>query len=486
MVRSVRVGWIIAVVYLCCAAPAPAQSVLQVSGVIRDSTGAVLPAVAVMVSGDQPTTSQTTFSDSEGRYRIALSTPGRYRLSATLPGFEPYTTHIGLIAPVVHDIVLIVPGVAERVMVTALRMGETDSNAAPAALSVLSGSAMERMSISSLGGLVGLVPGLMLSESPGGRVLATIRGIGTNTGVVGSDPSSTIYLDGVYLARAAAATADFLDVERVEVLRGPQGSLYGRNSVGGAINIVTRAPTDTLSADARLSVGADRLLRAEAAVRGPLRRGWLTASAAVLRGVRDGFVSDLGHPDRPLGGDDTWMARAQLRAVMAMRGELLLAADYGQFEGLPLPFAKPVSVRPGFAIDNPESPWSIRTNAPTSAKNLQAGVSARVKWQLRPSLTLTSLSALRRSRDRVVLDRDSTELPIIITDVPDHQRQLSEELTLTSRGRQWSWIAGTFLFDENDTAPVRVTLERPALQLRPSSTIDTSSRAVFGQAVYTV
>ena len=148
-----------------------------------------------------------------------------------------------------------------------------------------------------------------------GAAQVTIRGIGTNSTVAGADPSSTVHLDGVYLGRPVMVFMDFLNVERVEVLRGPQGTLYGRNSVGGTINIVTRQPTNTLETSVRLTAGNYDKLRAEGAVSGPLVKNKVMGNFAFLRGTRKGFVTDLDHPDHSLGSEDTWAGRGQLRVV---------------------------------------------------------------------------------------------------------------------------------------------------------------------------
>ena len=89
--------------------------------------------------------------------------------------------------------------------------------------------------------LAGRAPSVTFSQNTGFGQL-TIRGIGTNVVFAGSDPSSAVYVDGVYHARPAMVLTDFLDVERVEALRGPQGTLYGRNAMGGALNVVTKPP----------------------------------------------------------------------------------------------------------------------------------------------------------------------------------------------------------------------------------------------------
>ena len=127
----------------------------------------------------------------------------------------------------------------EHAVVTASKSGEADVQATPIAVTVLAGSDLARMQDRSVEDLAARVPGMTFSQNTG-LAQVTIRGIGTNAVFAGSDPSSAVYLDGVYLARPAMALADFLDLERVEVLRGPQGTLYGRNSLGGAVNLITK------------------------------------------------------------------------------------------------------------------------------------------------------------------------------------------------------------------------------------------------------
>ena len=146
--------------------------------------------------------------------------------------------------------------------------------------------------------------------------------------------------------------ADFLNVERVEVLRGPQGTLYGRNSVGGTINIVTRQPANTLETSVRLTAGNYHKLRAEGAISGPLIKNKVMGSFAFLRGTREGFVKDLDHPGHSLGSEDTWAGRGQLRVVFGTHSELLLSGDHGQDEGVPLTYAKPLVAKIPFSIDH--------------------------------------------------------------------------------------------------------------------------------------
>ena len=240
--------------------------------------------------------------------------------------------------------------------VTATKTGAADIQSTPIAMTVLPARTIEQLGVERVEGLAGLVPTVTVSQSTVGTPLVTIRGIGSNSAVAGANPSSTIHLDGVYIAHSAMSSMDLLDVERIEVLRGPQGTLYGRNSVGGTINIVTRQPTNVLETSVRLTAGNYDKLRAEGAVRGPLVKNKVMGGFAFLRGTRDGFVRDLDHPDHSLGSEDTWAGRGQLRVVLGTHGELLLSGDYGRFDGVPLPYAKPIAAKPGFILRQPRQP----------------------------------------------------------------------------------------------------------------------------------
>ena len=216
--------------------------------------------------------------------------------------------------------------------------------------------------LSTLGQAAALAPSVTLSQNAGFGQL-TIRGIGANVLYAGADPSSAMYLDGVYLARPAMEFVQFLDLDRIEVLRGPQGTLYGRNAVGGAVNLISKAPTNDFQASADFTAGNFGEFRADARISGPLKRDRVMGSVAFARGVRDGYVRDLEHPDHPLGGDDVTAARGQLRVVFDRRTDLLLSSDVDVQDGTPLTFNKVLAAKPGFTFDNPPDLHDVRSSA---------------------------------------------------------------------------------------------------------------------------
>ena len=119
------------------------------------------------------------------------------------------------------------------------------------------------------------------------------------------------------------------------------------------MNLISRPPTNDFQASARVSAGNFGELRADARLSGPLKRDRVMGSFAFERGVRDGFVRDLEHPDRPLGGDDVTAGRGQLRVVFDRRTNLLLSSDVDRQKGIPLTYNKVLVAKPGFQFDNP-------------------------------------------------------------------------------------------------------------------------------------
>ena len=354
-------------------------------------------------------------------------------------------------------------------------------------MTALPSRTLEQLGVQTVEGLAGFAPTLIVSQNTGAAQV-TIRGIGTNSTIVGADPSSTVHLDGVYLGRPVMAFAEFMNLDRVEILRGPQGTLYGRNSVGGTINIVTRQPTNILEASVRLTAGNHDKLRAEGAISGPLVKNKVMGNFAFLRSSREGFVKDLDHPDHPLASEDTWAGRGHLRIVLGTRSELLLSGDYGRFNGIPLTYAKPMAAKTSpltgrpYVFDSPASLWEVRTSHLTSGENTQQGASARLTLPLSATTTLNSLTAYRKSNYRFFIDADATELRLQTSDVPDLQHQFSQELTIVQRTPKVTWIGGVFLYEDHNEGEVEITVFPIATQIRPFAKIGTNAGALFGQA----
>ena len=460
-------------------ASASAQPTAQLSGAIYDHTGGILPSVVITIAGPE---NRETRSNDEGRFEFSGLLPGEYAFEAELGGFAPLRRDVRVRPGEMANLSLTMAvALLEQTFVTAAKAGSGDVQTTPLAVSAVSNADLARLATRTLEQAAALMPSVTFTQNSSFAQLS-IRGIGTNAVNAGADQSSALYLDGVYLARPAMAFVDFLDLDRVEVLRGPQGTLYGRNAVGGAVNLISKAPTNEFQAFGQLTVGNFNEQRIEGRVSGALKRDRLMGSVAFARGSRDGYVRDLEHPSHTLGGDNLTAARAQLRAIVDRRTDLLVSADVTDQEGTLLTFNKVLQVKPGFMISNTADFQEVRTSTPASSVVSQSGVTARLTSALTPSTTLVSLSSYRRVRNNILADADITELPLVTVRVNERQHQWSEELTVSHRRPGLTWVAGTFLFHEADHGPIWIDQPQAGIQVQLDPRVTATSGAIFGQA----
>ena len=241
-------------------------------------------------------------------------------------------------------------------------------------------------------------------------------------------------------------------------------------------------PTNNLDASARFVAGNLGTFRTEARLSGPIVRDRILGSVAILRGVRDGFVRDLDHPDHSLGGEDVTAVRSKLHVVFNARSNLLVAGDMTHQDPIPLTYAKVLAVKPGFQVDNPADLHEVRASTLAEGRILQYGGTARFTAALRASTTLTSTTAFRKLEYNLVSDNDITELNLTAVHLQEAQHQWSEEVTISQQRPGLSWIAGLFLFNEVDRQPTLVTLMEPRHYNLLNPQVEAGNQAVFGQA----
>ena len=182
----------------------------------------------------------------------------------------------------------------DEVVVTSRRRVETAQNI-PIPISVIGGTKIQESGAFNVNRLKELVPSVQLYTSNPRNTGINIRGLGSPFGLTndGLDPGVGFYVDGVYYARPAAATLDFIDIERIEVLRGPQGTLFGKNTTSGAFNIITKKPSFTPSADIELSYGNYGYIQAKSSVTGGIIKNLLAARVSFSGTQRDGTVYNI-------------------------------------------------------------------------------------------------------------------------------------------------------------------------------------------------
>jgi iron complex outermembrane receptor protein len=357
----------------------------------------------------------------------------------------------------------------QEVIVTAQKRSESASRT-PVALTALTAADLEKRGVANAADLTNVVPNVQIGTADGGNTNITIRGIGSNNTTEGGDPAAAFHLDGVYLARPDEARTAFFDVARVEVLRGPQGTLYGRNATAGAVNIITGKPDDILAGKLSLDVGNYDLRRLEGMVNLPVN-GMLALRVAVLGEHRENTVRTAA----PNNAQNTTGARVNALFTYAKDGSVLLTADQTKIKG-PNPAGVELPIKDAHG-----------TAGQTNLKTLDAhgdaayrGVAIEWNQGLGP-VTLTYLGA-HRTRN---VSSDSYEIGGFgpsYSFMTGEARQTSHELRLASNeAGPWKWVAGAYAFDEHqDTASAFsngvVAGEAPDYA--------SGSRALFGQATY--
>lgn len=408
----------------------------------------------------------------------------------------------------------------EEIIVTAQRR-ETNLQETPIAITALSGGALDARGVKNIGNLENFAPNLQINQGRpdgGGSTAAiTIRGVGQNDAQFPNDPGVGLYIDGVYSARSYGGLIGLLDVERIEVLRGPQGTLFGRNTIGGAVNIVTTPPSQEFNGHINLLYGSYNRFEAKASINAPLIADKLAMRLSAAFTRADGLGEQI-LTGRPMANENRKVVRLALRATPSDDVTIDLVADYthqrqnpsagkmltavpsttGLIEGLFNPviagIENPQIGLPANAVfDNRFVTNNRYDNFGTAplADNLDAGGAAlTVSWKATDDLTIKSITAARAYKTHIALDQDYSPYSIISTDDRQHQEQYSQELQafgslLDGRLR---YLLGLYYFkeiarDHNDVAIVPDTLPVAGFEIAQIADLGLSATnyAAFGQ-----
>ena len=382
-------------------------------------------------------------------------------------------------------------GGLQDIVVTARRSNES-LQSVPVAVTALSGEFLERQNFNDATALPRLAPSLTIEKQPSSLSAASVfvRGIGNEEPSALSEQGVGIYLDGVYLARSAGAVFDLLDLERVEVLRGPQGTLFGRNTIGGALQLVSKKPTDDFHATAKAGYGNFN----EWYVRGRVDTGYIgnspiKASIAAQHREADGYVNNTLTPS----SKDPGAVKADTLAI-ALQADLgKLTAnynfDYDNRKGTPS-FFQIVAATPmyqgyfGQSASLGGAPFTMgpdrmgtvqqsgftdyKGNYRTDSRTKVFGHSLTLAYEASDAITLKSITGYRKfSQDTIlnltgngelkgtVLDFTSptrtsvqTITPYTGNNAPQKQHQFSQELQLLGSSGDFSYLAGLYYFKE--------------------------------------
>lgn len=403
------------------------------------------------------------------------------------------------------------------VIVVTARKTEEDLQKTPLAVTALSSEGIETQQIVMVQDIQRVAPGLLTrgaGTGPSAIVTFAIRGNAQNSPNSVTDSAVGIYVDGVYLGRPISSNVGILDVANIQVLRGTQGTLFGRNTTGGAVQFTTVQPDGDLSGHIKASIGNYEQRLIEAAATLPISGEELSLRVAGRYAERDGFGRNLIR-DRPIGDLESDVAtRGTLRwAPESLPVKLTLAADYvksndnGTMNALaavkptgPLATLFPGQFSPTF-IQNARNFYDNFGDSRTGNaiidtpfnRNKAYGFSGTLDFEL-GSVNLKSITAWRKSNSENTLDLDATPAGAVAFNSQYLQDQVSQELQLSGKVADLDWIVGAYYFKEDGNersdsfALHNVPALGGALSLAPSgrnlTDFKSKSTALFAQANY--
>ncbi|MFO6448366.1 TonB-dependent receptor [Erythrobacter sp. NE805] len=375
----------------------------------------------------------------------------------------------------------------------------------PLAVTAVTGETLQAAGIGVINDVAASVPNLTSTTGPQGSADANffVRGVGQFDFIITNDPGVGLYVDGVYLGRTVGAMLDSGDIERVEVLRGPQGTLFGRNTLGGAINIVSRQPDPSgFSGSASALYGSRDRIEFTGAVNAPIGADSAVRVSGFFR-EQDGFARNAATGER-FGATDRYGGRAQVRLGLTETLTVDLSADYSLDKSnpapsvtraiVPAPFFPPAALGDVF---DPDNFYRVYASNSPEARNETWGFSGTVSLELGDA-TIKSITAYRELDSFSTSDPDGTRFRLYDQDVTTRQNQFSQELQISGEafGGSLDYLLGGYFFREEAEqvlalcfAPISDPGAQPFAACNTwtqGNDQTTKSYAVFGQARYEV
>jgi len=351
----------------------------------------------------------------------------------------------------------------DEIVVTSRRRLENVQDV-PLAVFVVSGDTLDATGAYNISKLTQLTPTLQFYSQNPRNTFVNVRAIGAPFGLTndGFEQGVGLYVDDVFYNRISSATLDFVDVGQVEVLRGPQGTLYGKNTTAGAINITTRAPSFDFEGNGEVTVGNYGFKQGKASVSGPitdtLAARFSVTSTGRRGAMRNTTTSTAIQSQDSLGLRGAFLLKPNDDLAVTLSGDwnlqdpICCAFSYGSYSptqrAANRQYPALVSYFPGYAVPSTD-PYDRLTDvdAALRARNELAGVSARAVWNLSDTSTVTSISAWRHWDWTPANDRDYTGLPVYTkVNNPTIQNQYSQELRFNHEGNGFDFVTGAFAF----------------------------------------
>tara|TARA_R110001599_G_C12276844_1_gene662667 strand:+ start:16703 stop:19057 length:2355 start_codon:yes stop_codon:yes gene_type:complete len=364
----------------------------------------------------------------------------------------------------------------EEIIVTARKI-EENLQETPISMSVFTAAQIDSFGFNDLTDIGRFSPNVVFDQGTGNTGSSNntqyfIRGVGQVDFLFTSDPGVGIYIDDVYLPRVTGSMLDLIDLERIEILRGPQGTLFGKNTIGGAIIVISKGPDGELNGTATVTAGTRDRIDAKGAINFPLIENQLSGRLSVSTRNQDGYVKRVLMGGEETGNVNSDAVRGQLRWTPENDWDIVLAGDYtrGREEAianelLTVDTAAPVlqlwnllvapSYGPGIAYDerylSPD--WKSQATGPNYSDIDDWGVSLNITKQFANNLQFKSVTAYRDTEAKFGIDVDYSPLTYMQTSNDNDHDQVSQEVQLSGDGfgSRLNWVSGIFYMHESAT-----------------------------------
>lgn len=392
--------------------------------------------------------------------------------------------------------------VLEEIVVTAQKREESAMDT-PLSLTALNSQSMEDRQVDSLEDINLVAPGVRSGMTNGVNRLF-IRGIGLQSFASGSDASAGFYVDGVFVGRPSFQITSFFDVDRLEVVRGPQGTLYGRNATAGAVNLLTQRPTEEFSGYVDVTAGNYKLLSTTGAVSGPLNtEGSVRGRLAFNTLNRDGYGTDLAQ-NHHVNDANQRSFRGTLEFFPSDDLDVTLIAEH-HLENDNNYYTMSFGAYPGYTLegvsDTGDIPAGIEeSNSFDAATDLRGNTNTReasaltalVNYDINDMFSFSSITGWRKGSRVNDTNSDNTSAGLINTYYHEDNEQFSQEFQLNYEAADLSVVAGLYYYEEDITNYVLVPFVQfdepgePPVEYIQDGTMDISAIAAFTQATYSV
>lgn len=513
-----------------------------IKGNVSDTQNNPLPGVNVGVK-DQ---THGVITDFDGNYEIIVNDEAKILIFSYL-GFK--TKEIEINGQSTIKIILETESFGLDEVVVNSRKQSENVQEVPISVSAFSAKALETKGISNVSQIGDYIPNVEIDVTApfsGSQSILSpyIRGIGQVDFAITYEPAVGLYVDGVYFGRTVGSVIDLLDVARVEALKGPQGTLFGRNTIGGAINITTKDPSRTFSANGQITTGSYNRLDTKVSVDIPLIDDKLLSSVSVSSINRDGHVerlpyngpanADLANPrlgvfsdvnndgDQGNQNNDTW--RAKLKWIGSDKFKATFSADYervrenqnaskilamfndvggaptivGAYNAcaaglLPPELCNAIANAPGLELIGAtpyderfitDDPFTNYATADAGTKIDTWGTALTLEWELSDNVDFKSISSYRNLKSQFAEDQDFSPLDFGTAGFIMPQKQFTQEFQFVGNSDKLKWIGGLYYFSEDGSVTDQVILGRGLVQIYGQNFVKNKSYAGFAQATY--